>query len=165
MQVNDVLIKKWCFGTGRAKVRQEAAVNHNGELQTYYTYPKYRTIVLKVTEAVKKGNQWHIKGERFSSLNGDPKVVKLVLDEKNGCYVAPNQKKPYIRVENPAQLTEEGVPPVGSLITVNKKHAIVTKVGRNELTVWVNNQLETVAFRPGKINWRSDKILQNAVQK
>ena len=165
MQANDVLIKKWCFGTGRAKVRQEAAVNSAGELQTYYTYPKYRTIVLKVTEAVKKDSQWHVKGERFSSLNGDPKVVKLVLDEKNGSYRAANEKKPYIRVENPAQLTEEGVPPVGSLITVNKKHAIVTKVGRNELTVWVNNKLETVAFRPGKINWRSDKILQNVVEK
>ena len=121
--------------------------------------------MLKVIEAVKKENQWHVKGERFASLNGEPKTVKLVLDEKNGYYTAPNEKKPYVRVENPAQLTEEGVPPVGSLITVNKKHAIVTKTGRNELTVWVNNKLETVAFRPGQINWRSDKILQNVVDR
>ena len=61
-------------------------------------------------------------------------------------------------------ITEKGIPPVGSLITVDKKHAIVTSVGRNELTVYVNNKFKTVACRPGTIKWHSDKILANAIK-
>ena len=35
MNVGDVLMKKWCFGTGRSKVREEAVMNTSGEVQTY----------------------------------------------------------------------------------------------------------------------------------
>ena len=47
MKTDDIIMKKWCFGLGRSKVREEAKMNRNGELETYKTYPKYRTIVLK----------------------------------------------------------------------------------------------------------------------
>ena len=38
MQQGDVLMKKWCFGTGRAKAREEAVQGANGEVKTYVTY-------------------------------------------------------------------------------------------------------------------------------
>jgi len=163
MQANDILMKKWCFGMGRSKAREEAAMNANGELQTYRTYPKYRTIVFKVEKATKKGNQWHVEGKQYSSLNSEPKATKLVLDEQRGLYMVPGQKRPFLQIQDPGQLTEEGFPPVGSLITVNKKHAIVTAVGRNELTVFVNNKIQKITCRPGTIKWHSDKILASVV--
>jgi len=165
LKKNDILMKKWCFGTGRSKAREEAVMGKNGELQTYRTYPKYRTIIFKVEKATKKGKQWSLEGKQYSSLNGKPKTAKLVLDEKRGLFYAPNQKRPYLRIADPKTITEEGLPPVGSLISVNKKHAIVTAVGRNELTVYVNNKIQTITCRPGTIKWHSDKILKNAVEK
>jgi len=166
VQVNDILMKKWCFGLGRGKVkgREEAIMNQQGELQTYVTYPKYRTIVFKVEKATKKDKQWHVEGIQYSSLNGKPKTTKLVLDERRGMLFAPNQKRPFLKIQDPGQLTEEGFPPVGSLITVNKKHAIVTAVGRNELTVFVNNKLQTIICKPGTIKWHSDKILASVIK-
>jgi len=164
MQPNDILMKKWCFGTGRSKIREEAVMDANGELQTYRTYPKYRTIVFKVEKATKKGKQWTVEGKQYSSLNGKPKATKLVLDERRGMLFVPNQKRPFLKIENPGQITEDGLPPVGSLITVNKKHAIVTAVGRNELTVFVNNKIQTITCRPGAVKWHSDKILASAVK-
>lgn len=167
MQPNDILMKKWCFGMGRSKVREEAAMNKNGELETYRTYPKYRTIVFKVLKAEKKGQQWYVEGEQYSSLNGKPKKTQLTLDEKTmgeyKWFMAPGQKRPFLKIENPGKLTEEGFPPVGSLITVNKKHAIVTAVGRNQLTVFTNNKLQTISCKPGTIKWHSDKILASVV--
>jgi len=161
MKPNDFLLKKWCFGLGRGKTkaREEAVMNTQGELEVYRTYPKYRTIVFKVSKAIKKGNQWHVEGEQYSSLNGKPKTTKLVLDEKRGLYMVPGQKRPFFQIEDPGSLTEKGLPPVGSLIIVNKKHAIVTAVGRNELTVFVNNKLQKITCKPGTIKWHSDKIL------
>jgi hypothetical protein len=164
MQANDILMKKWCFGMGRSKVREEAVMDANGELQTYRTYPKYRTIVFKIEKAEKKNDQWTIEGVQYSSLNGKPKKRTLNLFEKNGLLYAPNQKRPFLRIQNPGLITEDGLPPVGSLITVNKKHAIVTAVGRNELTVFVNNKIQTITCRPGTIKWHSDKILASAVK-
>ena len=166
MQANDILMKKWCFGTGRSKAREEAVMGQNGELQTYRTYPKYRTIVFKVEKATfKKGiNEWTVEGKQYSSLNGKPKKRTLVLQEKNGLLYAPKQKRPFLKMQNPGMLTEEGLPPVGSLSTVNKKHAIVTAVGRNQLTVFVNNKIQTITCRPGTIKWHSDKILASAVK-
>jgi hypothetical protein len=160
MNCGDVLMKKWCFGTGRAKVkgREEAVMNNNGELQTYVTYPKYRTIVFKVLSAKKKNNQWHVEGEQYSSLNAPPKKTNLVLNEKRGVLYVDGQKRPFLKMGD-MTVTEEGFPPVGSLIVVDKKHAIVTSVGRNELTVYVKGQFKTVACRPGTIKWHSDKIL------
>jgi len=87
-----------------------------------------------------------------------------VLNEKNGLLYAPNQKRPFLKIKDPGLITEDGLPPVGSLITVNKKHAIVTAVGRNELTVFVNNKIQTITCRPGTIKWHSDKILASAVK-
>ena len=166
MQANDILMKKWCFGTGRRKVnaREEAVMNANGELQTFRTYPKYRTIVFKVEKATKKGKQWTVEGKQYSSLNGKPKKHTLVLNENNGVLYAPNQKRPFLKIQNPGLITEDGLPPVCSLITVNKKHAIVTAVGRNQLTVFVNNKVQTITCRPGTIKWHSDKILASAVK-
>jgi len=168
MQPNDILMKKWCFGTGRSRVREEAQMNEKGELETFRTYPKYRTIVFKVEKATKKGNQWHVEGKQYSSLNGKPKKTQLILDEKTmgeyKWFIAPGQKRPFLQIQDPGLLTEEGIPPVGSLITVNKKHAIVTAVGRNELTVYLNNKIQKITCRPGTIKWHSDKILKSLVK-
>ena len=165
MKTNDVLMKKWCFGMGRAQVkgRQEATMNNKGELQTYVSYPKYRTIVFKVLKVEKKNGQWLVEGEQYSSLNAKPKKKKLVLNEKKGVLYVAGQKRPFLKMGD-MTITEKGIPPVGSLITVDKKHAIVTSVGRNELTVYVNNKFKTVACRPGTIKWHSDKILANAIK-
>ena len=56
-------------------------------------------------------------------------------------------------------LVSEGMPPVGSLVTINKKHAIVCAVGRNEMTVFAQGIYTTVKVKPGTIKWREDKIL------
>ena len=165
MQANDVLLKKWCFGMGRTK-REEAGTNANGELQTWYSYPKYRTIAFKVLKVEKKNNQLHVEGEQFSSLNGKPKKKTLIFDvngENQKVFYVPGQKKPFLNLGE-VSVTEEGFPPIGSLITVNKKHAIVTEIGRNELTVWVEGQLKKIVCRPGQIKWRSDKILKAVVK-
>jgi len=168
MKANDILMKKWCFGMGRSKAREEAVMNQGGELETYRTYPKYRTIVFKVDKATKTGDQWLVEGKQYSSLNGKPKTTQLTLDEKQKegykWFVAPGQKRPFLKIENPGNLTEEGLPPVGSLITVNKKHAIVTAVGRNQLTVFVNNKLQSITCKPGTVKWHSDKILASVVK-
>ena len=66
MQQGDVLMKKWCFGTGRAKAREEAVQGANGEVKTYVTYPKYRTIVLKIDSAVKAGDTWSVIVNEFA---------------------------------------------------------------------------------------------------
>ena len=60
MNAGDVLMKKWCFGMGRSKAREEGAMNSSGELVTYRTYPKYRTIVFKVDSASKNGETWRV---------------------------------------------------------------------------------------------------------
>jgi len=166
MQANDVLLKKWCFGMGRTKKREEAGVNASGELQTWYSYPKYRTIAFKVLKVEKKNNQLHVDGEQFSSLNAPGKKKTLIFDlkgENQKIFYVSGQKKPFLNLGEVA-VSEEGFPPVGSLITVNKKHAIVTKVGRNELTVYVEGQLKNIVCRPGQIKWRSDKILKAVVK-
>jgi hypothetical protein len=167
MKENDYLMKKWCFGMGRSKAREEARMNGDGELYTFRTYPKYRTIVFKVEKAkFKKGqNEWTVEGQQYSSLTGKPKKTKLVLHEKNGMLYVEGQKRPFLRIQDPGLVTEDGIPPVGSLITVDKKHAIVTAVDRNQLTVFVNGQLKTVVCKPGNVRWHSDKVLISAVGK
>jgi hypothetical protein len=165
MQPNDVLMKKWCFGMGRSKKREEVSSNSNGELQTWYSYPKYRTIVFKVSSVEKKKEQLHVKGKQFSSLNGKPKEKTLIFEtngENQKVFFVNGQTRPFLNIGE-AKITEDGIPPVGSLITVDKKHAIVTEVGRNELTVFVDNQLKKIVCRPGQIKWRDDKILKAAV--
>ena len=66
MQANDILMKKWCFGTGR--MRKQAQMTPQGEVETVYSYPKYRTIVLKIIQATKKGTQWYVDAKQYSSL-------------------------------------------------------------------------------------------------
>lgn len=46
--------------------------------------------------------------------------------------------------------------------TVDNKNAISAAPGRNELTVFIDNKIQTIAIRPGIIKWHSDKILKNA---
>ena len=165
MKPNDILMKKWCFGIGRA--RKMVRENNQGEAETVVQYPKYRTIAIKVISA-KKGssNKWQVKAEQYSSLTGKPKEVNIVLNEqeKNGhiWYTIDNQKRVWHKIKS-SSFTEEGVPPVGSLITVNKKHGLITEVGRNQLTVYVNGKYESIAFKPGTIKWHSDKILKSMV--
>jgi hypothetical protein len=171
MQKNDILIKKWCFGIGRSKVREEMVQNNKGEAEVVRTYPKYRTIALKVLSAKKKkGSVWEVEVERYSSVTAKPKKVKLLLVEKKykrddktfSTFAAPNDKRPYLRVSN-MKVTDKDMPPIGSLITIDKKHAIVTDVGRNQLTVWINNRYKTITVRPGTVRWHSDKILENVI--
>ena len=165
MKTNDYLMKKWCFGFGRGKTkgREEGGMNANGELQTFRSYPKYRTIVFRVDKAEKKGTDWHIEGTQFASHTAEPKKKKMVLTEKNGNLYVAGQKRPFLRIQDPGIVTEEGIPPVGSLITVDKKHAIVMSVERNQLTVFVNGRSKTIVCRPGQIRWHSDKVLAHAV--
>jgi len=66
-------------------------------------------------------------------------------------------------MQDPNIPISSGFPPVGSLISVNKKHAIVTEVGRNSLTVWTNNTFKTLTCKPGTIKWFSDKVLLSAM--
>ena len=99
-------------------------------------------------------------------MNGKPKKKTLIFDvngENQKVFYVPGQKKPFLNLGE-VSVTEEGFPPIGSLITVNKKHAIVTEIGRNELTVWVEGQLKKIVCRPGQIKWRSDKILKAVVK-
>lgn len=161
MKTNDFLLKKWCFGMGRSKAREEAVEGNNGELHTYRTYPKYRTIVFKVGNARKEGEMWHLEGTQYASLTAKPKKVKMVLRERNGLLYKEGQKRPFMRIQDPNLVQDNGLPPVGSLISVNKKHAIVTEVNRNQLTVFVNGELKTITCKPGSIKWFGDKILKN----
>ena len=160
----DVLMKKWCFGMGRAKGREEATQGSNGEVNTYVTYPKYRSIVFKVDSVTKQGNRYTVKGKQYASLKGKGKDATLTLIEKKGCFYVDGQKRPFLRMQNPDIPITEGLPPVGSLISVNKKHAIVTEVGRNCLTVYVNNEFKTITCKPGTIKWFSDKVLLSAMK-
>ena len=165
MNSNDYLMKKWCFGFGRgqAKGREEGRMNASGELQTYQSYPKYRTIIFKVEKAVKKGSKWHIEGLQFISLTAKPKKKKMVLIEKKGLLYVTGQKRPFLRIQSPELIAEEGIPPVGSLITIDKKHAIVTATDRNQLTIFTNGKIKTIVCRPGEVRWHSDKVLASAV--
>ena len=160
----DVLMKKWCFGMGRAKAREEAIQGANGEVSTYVTYPKYRSIVFKIDDVTKKGNKYTGKGKQYASLKGKGKEATMTLIEKNGCFFVDGQKRPFLRMQNPNIPITSGFPPVGSLISVNKKHAIVTEVGRNSLTVYVNNTFKTITCKPGTIKWFSDKVLLSAMK-
>ena len=166
MKPGDVLLKKWCFGIGRAKPRTMMGQQANGEGSTYVTYPKYRTIAVRIESAEQKGKVWHVKGTKFASLTGKPTNVELVFEEKKvqeySTFITGGQNRPF-HLLPAAQAkglgVDEGMPPVGSLINLNKKHALVVAVGRNELTVFRDGKRETVAFRPGSIRWHSDKLL------
>jgi hypothetical protein len=171
MKTGDILLKKWCFGIGRAKPRKMMEQNSSGEANTYITYPKYRTIAVQVESAEQKGKMWHVKGKQFATLTGKPKAVELVVEQKGEKYplfVVAGQKRPFhfIPASQAGDLTtDEGMPPVGSLISLNKKHALVVGIERNQLTVFVNGQYDTVAVKPGSIKWTADKLLTSLAKK
>ena len=165
MQAGDILMKKWCFGIGRAKPRKMVGQNSSGEAETFITYPKYRTIAVRIESAEKKGKAWIVTGKQFASLTGKPKDVKIVFEEKGEkrpYFVTGGQKRPFhlIPMANAGNIiAEEGMPPVGSLVSVNKKHALVVETGRNQMTVCVNGEYAPLPCKPGAVKWFSDKIL------
>ena len=159
MKKGDVLLKKWCFGISYKKMQEKLEV-YNGEAHIVASYPKYRSIALRVIKAKKKGkNTWEIEAERFASLTAKPKKIKAVIKKtKTGTFVVDGQKRAYHRLEIPGTLSED-MPPVGSLVTINKKHAIVCAVGRNEMTVFLNGKYTNVSVKPGTVRWRKDNII------
>ena len=108
----------------------------------------------------KKGtNSWEVEAERYASLKPKPKKVKLNIKKTNqGTYAVEGQKRVYHRLSGSPTLSDK-LPPVGSLVTLNKKHAIVCSVRRNEMTVVVEGGYITVGVIPGKIKWREDNII------
>jgi len=159
MKKGDVLLKKWCFGISYKKLQNKLEV-HNGEATMVMSYPKYRSIALRVVKSKKKNkNTWEIEAERFASLTAKPKTVKTTIKKaKNGTFVVEGQKKAYHKLSNP-EILDENMPPVGSLVTINKRHALVTSVGRNELTVFIDGKYINVTVEPGKVKWRKDNII------
>ena len=159
MKKGDFLMKKWCFGVGTTR-KSWVEQNSSGEAGIVRRYPRYRTIVLEILDAKKeKNNTWLVEVNKYASLDAKPKKVKLTLGQnKNKSFSVAGQKKPFHKIEF-KKSTDEGMPPVGSLITLNKKHAIVTATGRNSMTVWVGNKYHDVAVVPGSVKWKSDKII------
>ena len=165
MQANDILMKKWCFGVNKSKPK-DWLEKRGDTTQIVQRFPMYRTIALQIISLEKSGKQtWKIEANRFSSLTGQPKKVSLnVKKNKHGMYYITGQKKPYHKVSI-NEVTHEGMPPVGSLITVDKKHAIVVETGRNELTVFVNGKYKSVNVKPGKLKWWDDKLISSLPKK
>jgi len=159
MKKGDILLKKWCFGVSYNKPKDWVEVS-DGQAHTVQRYPRYRSIVLRVLSAKKKGKDtWEVEAERFASLTAKPKKIKTVIKKnKNGAFVVDGQKKLYHMLSK-GMVIDEKMPPVGSLVTINKKHAIVCSVGRNELTVFVNGAYHTVNVMPGTVRWRKDNII------
>tara|TARA_R110002074_G_scaffold40033_5_gene107281 strand:- start:3402 stop:3902 length:501 start_codon:yes stop_codon:yes gene_type:complete len=159
MKKGDVLLKKWCFGISYKKIYDRVEV-HNGEASVVMSYPKYRSIALRVLSATKKGkNSWEIEAEQFASITAKPKKIKTVIKKaKNGQFVIDGQKKGYHKLDVPPVLSDK-MPPVGSIVTLNKRHALVTGVGRNEMTIFLDNKYLTVSAKPGTIKWRKDNII------
>ena len=159
MKKGDVLLKKWCFGISYKKIYECVEV-HNGEASVVMSYPKYRSIALRVLSATKKGkNSWEIEAEQFASITAKPKKIKTVIKKaKNGQFVIDGQKKGYHKLDVPPVLSDK-MPPVGSIVTLNKRHALVTGVGRNEMTIFLDNKYLTVSAKPGTIKWRKDNII------
>ena len=159
MKKGDVLLKKWCFGISYKKIYDRVEV-HNGEASVVMSYPKYRSIALRVLSATKKGkNSWEIEAEQFASITAKPKKIKTVIKKaKNGQFVIDGQKKGYHKLDVPPVLSDK-MPPVGSSVTLNKRHALVTGVGRNEMTIFLDGKYLTVSAKPGTIKWRKDNII------
>ena len=159
MKKGDILLKKWCFGISLKKPKDWVEVS-GGQAHTVQRYPRYRSIALRVLSAKKKGKDaWEVEAERFASLTAEPKKVKVTIKKnKSGAFVVEGQKRFYHKLSSDTILDEK-MPPVGSLVTINKKHAIVCSVGRNELTVFVNGAYRTVNVMPGTVRWRKDNII------
>jgi len=166
MKSGDFLMKKWCFGVSYGSPKSFVEQNNDGSANIVQRYPRYRTIVLEVLDAKKKkGKTWEVEANQYASLTAKPKKIKISIKEKNnGGYMIEGQKKSFHKI-NLSGEEYSGMPPVGSLITLNKKHAIVTEVARNELTVWTNNKYQKVSVIPGSVRWKSDKIIASIADK
>lgn len=164
LEENDVLMKKWCFGVSYSKPKDWLESSGDG-VHVVQRYPRYRTIALRVISSKKgKNGTFTIEADRYSSLNAKPKKVTFKAKQnKDGMVFIVGQKKPYHKVKL-EKLTDADIPPVGSLITIDKKHAIVTETGRNQLKVFVNGVYKTVNVEPGKIRWRQDKLIASLPQ-
>ena len=169
MQKGDILMKKWCFGIGRS--RNMVVEGASGEAEVVKHFPRYRTIVMKVLDVKKKGkNTYEAEVLKFASMTAEGKKSKVTFKARNHkigdrewqTYKVGTQKRPFHQIKMTAT-TEEGLPPVGSLVTINKKHAIVTEVGRNSMTIFVKGKYEKVVVKPGTVKWHSDKILAHAM--
>ena len=159
MKKGDVLLKKWCFGISYKKLETRVEVR-NGEASTVLSWPKYRSIALRVLSSKKKGRStWEIEAEQYASLPAKPKKIKTVIKKaKNGTFVVEGQKRAY-HMLSPSATLSDNMPPVGSLVTINKKHALVCNVGRNEMTVFLDGKYVEVSVKPGTIRWRKDNII------
>ena len=159
MKKGDVLLKKWCFGISYKKLENRVEM-HNGQAQVVASWPMYRSIAIKVLSVKKKrSDSWEVEAERYASLKAKPKKIKLTIKKtEEGTYAVEGQKRVYHKLSGSPVLSDK-LPPVGSLVTLNKKHAIVCSVARNEMTVFVNGGYTTVSVIPGKIKWREDNII------
>ena len=140
MQKGDILMKKWCFGIGRS--RKMVVENNAGEAE-----------VLQYASMTAKGKKSKVTFKSRTHKIGDREWLS---------YKVGDQKRAFHQIKL-SETAEEGLPPVGSLVTINKKHAIVTEVGRNSMTIFVKGKYETVVVKPGTVRWHSDKILANAL--
>ena len=159
MKTGDVLLKKWCFGISYKKLHARVEMQ-GGEAVSVLSFPKYRSIALRVLSATKKGkNSWEIEAEQFASLTAKPKKIKTAIKKvKNGQFVIDGQKRGYHKLDAPPTLSDK-MPPVGSIVTLNKRHALVTGVGRNEMTIFLDGKYSTLSVKPGTIKWRKDNII------
>ena len=164
MKKGDVLLKKWCFGISYKKHENRVEMGGNGAHVTV-SFPKYRSIVLRVLSCKKKGKDtFEVEAEQFASLTAKPKKVKRVFKKtKEGAYEIEGQKKVYHKLDIPFEVDSE-MPPVGSLVTLNKRHCLVVSVGRNEMTIFVDGKYQTTKVKPGTIRWRQDNIIASMPQ-
>ena len=119
-----------------------------------------RNFTLASLSVTKKGkNSWEIEAEQFASLTAKPKKIKTAIKKvKNGQFVIDGQKRGYHKLDAPPTLSDK-MPPVGSIVTLNKRHALVTGVGRNEMTIFLDGKYSTLSVKPGTIKWRKDNII------
>ena len=160
MKKGDILLKKWCFGVSYKKLESHVQMSGDGGAHVGVSFPRYRSIVLRVLSCKKKGkNTFEVEAEQFASMTAKPKKVTQVFKKtKQGCYAVEGQKKVYHKLEVPFEVDSE-MPPVGSLVTLNKRHCLVVSVGRNEMTIFVDGKYQTTKVKPGTIRWRQDNII------
>jgi len=159
MKKGDVLLKKWCFGISYKKLENHVEMS-GGQAHVAVSFPKYRSIALRILSSKKKGKDtFEIEAEQFISLTAKPKKIKQVFKRtKEGTYAVEGQKRVYHKLDIPFEIDAE-MPPVGSLVTLNKRHCLVVSVGRNEMTIFVDGKYQTTKVKPGTIRWRQDKII------
>jgi|TARA_R110000787_G_scaffold2353_5_gene9367 hypothetical protein len=164
MKKGDVLLKKWCFGVSYNKLESHVEMGGGGA-HVAVSFPRYRSIVLRVLSCKKKGkNTFEVEAEQFVSMTAKPKKIKQVFKKtKEGAYAVEGQKKVYHKLDIPFEVDAE-MPPVGSLVTLNKRHCLVVSVGRNKMTIFVDGKYQITKVKPGTIRWRQDNIIASMPQ-